>query len=245
MSLDAARVAPEKAVLRPALPMFLRPGWNGTDMGKMTYAEQLAHPNWQRKRLEVLEDAEWTCQGCGETEITLHVHHKRYVKGRMAWEYETDELQALCKDCHAKEHKTEAAMVEVQHQLANLHGEGRVRALLTGYAVACGCCDADDDHSAGSWVSDSIAYNYGELLALLDLLNKRHPVTGLKAVAMLVNVLLRRDSPDGLDVWHAHRGSVPSTAPLTTEAQAAFDAFAAYVAALNAERAAAPDKGFE
>lgn len=245
MSLDAARVAPEKAVLRPALPMFLRPGWNGTDMGKMTYAEQLAHPNWQRKRLEVLEDCEWTCQACGDTETTLHVHHKRYVKGRMAWEYKVDELQALCKDCHAKEHMTEAAMVEVQHQLANLHGEGRVRALLTGYAVACGCYGADEDHSARFWVSDPNAYSYGELLALLDLLNKRHPATGLKAVLLLVAALLRRDSPEGLDAWHAHRGSMPSTTPLTTEAQDALDALSAHVTALNAERAAAPDKGFE
>lgn len=102
----AARVAPEKAVFRPALPLcsFL-PGFTGEHMAKApTYAEQLKHPNWQRKRLEVLESANWSCERCKDTEKTLHVHHRKYVKGRKAWEYGRAELQALCEDCHECEH---------------------------------------------------------------------------------------------------------------------------------------------
>ena len=104
--MDAARVAPKKAVLRPALPMFLSPGWNGTDMAKMTYREQLMHPNWQRKRLEVMEAAQFACEDCGDSEKTLNVHHRRYVKGRMAWDYELNELQCLCQPCHEAHHDT-------------------------------------------------------------------------------------------------------------------------------------------
>lgn len=100
-----ARVAPEKAAFRPALPLSSLPGVNGTHMGKMSYSEQLKHPFWQRKRLEVLEAADFSCCNCGDTEMTLHVHHKRYVKGRMAWEYEAHELQALCEPCHALQHE--------------------------------------------------------------------------------------------------------------------------------------------
>ncbi len=74
-------------------------------MKKMTYTEQLQHPNWQRKRLEVMEAAEFSCELCGDKENMLNVHHKRYVKGRMAWEYESSELQCLCRDCHTKSHK--------------------------------------------------------------------------------------------------------------------------------------------
>lgn len=98
-------VAPEKAVFRPALPLRFSPGLYGADMGKMTYREQLRHPNWQRKRLEILEAAHWVCESCGGAESTLHVHHKRYVKGRMAWEYEDSELEALCEGCHAEQHE--------------------------------------------------------------------------------------------------------------------------------------------
>lgn len=71
---------------------------------KLTYKEQLLHPNWQRKRLETLEAYGFECTNCGATEKTLHVHHRRYVKGRKAWEYETDELNVLCEDCHQSEH---------------------------------------------------------------------------------------------------------------------------------------------
>lgn len=119
--LDAARVAPEKAVFRPALPMFLLPGWNGTNMGKMTYGEQLKHPNWQRKRLEVLQAAEFRCQACYDGESTLHVHHKHYVKGRMAWEYDAKELAALCESCHEEEHAQAALRSNI---LARLDVDG-------------------------------------------------------------------------------------------------------------------------
>lgn len=73
-------------------------------MTKMTYGEQLKHPNWQRKRLEVLEEADFKCSCCHDGESTLHVHHKRYIKGRMAWEYGVNDLAVLCEECHKHEH---------------------------------------------------------------------------------------------------------------------------------------------
>jgi hypothetical protein len=69
---------------------------------KPTYWELLQHPRWQRKRLEVLEHANFECQDCGDTEKTLHVHHTYYEKGLKPWEYPDSSLQALCVDCHAK-----------------------------------------------------------------------------------------------------------------------------------------------
>lgn len=90
-------------------------------MAKPTYKEQLLHPKWQRKRLETLESAEWRCEGCAATEKTLHVHHKKYFKGRMAWEYERSELAVLCEDCHQDEHTLQAdfdaLMSEVWHEI--------------------------------------------------------------------------------------------------------------------------------
>lgn len=34
----------------------------------------------------------------------LHVHHKYYVKGKKAWEYDNTALVTLCTDCHQEEH---------------------------------------------------------------------------------------------------------------------------------------------
>lgn len=69
----------------------------------MNYKEQLESPEWQKKRLEILNRDGWTCQECGDKETQLHVHHRYYVNdGRMAWEYPFFALLTLCKNCHAK-----------------------------------------------------------------------------------------------------------------------------------------------
>lgn len=73
-------------------------------MAKLTFAEQIKHPNWQRKRLEVMEAAGFMCENCGANDVTLNVHHRQYVKGRMYWDYERSELQCLCENCHKSEH---------------------------------------------------------------------------------------------------------------------------------------------
>jgi hypothetical protein len=111
MILCTARVAPEKAVFRPALPLHSLPEFTGERMAsKLSFAEQIKHPNWQKKRLEVLESAGWECENCGVKDVTLNVHHKQYVKGRMYWEYDRHELECLCEDCHKDHHQTQDAL---------------------------------------------------------------------------------------------------------------------------------------
>lgn len=66
----------------------------------MTYSEQLKHPSWQKKRLEILQRDEFTCQHCSDKEHQLHVHHRYYVSGRYAWEYPDFCYLSLCADCH-------------------------------------------------------------------------------------------------------------------------------------------------
>jgi hypothetical protein len=79
-------------------------GDEGTSMAKSEYARKLLDPRWQRKRLEALNEAKWECMHCSEKTRTLHVHHKRYIKGREPWEYGIDELSVLCDECHEAEH---------------------------------------------------------------------------------------------------------------------------------------------
>lgn len=79
-------------------------------MGKLTYIEQLRHPNWQRKRLEVMQAAGFECQECGAKDVPLNIHHRRYVKGRMAWEYDPPDLACLCEQCHLEEHEHRALL---------------------------------------------------------------------------------------------------------------------------------------
>lgn len=69
-----------------------------------SYSEKLKDPRWQKKRLEVLSRDEFTCQCCGATDKTLHVHHKFYFSDTEPWEDFRNQLITLCEDCHSTEH---------------------------------------------------------------------------------------------------------------------------------------------
>ncbi len=134
----ASRVAPEKAAFRPVL---MRVPFAGSlpekKMAKLTYAEQLRHPNWQKRRLERLSLANWECEGCCTKDITLHVHHKQYIKGRMAWEYSDGELAVWCENCHGDHHLIESLLqrvlsVEVAYESPHRTALG----LIAGYLAA-------------------------------------------------------------------------------------------------------------
>ncbi len=69
----------------------------------MVYAEKLKDPRWQKKRLEIMERDEFTCQCCKSKDKTLHVHHKTYEFGNDPWDYEDFNFITLCMLCHTEE----------------------------------------------------------------------------------------------------------------------------------------------
>ena len=69
----------------------------------MNYKEKFLNPKWQKKRLEILSRDKFTCQICGSTEDTLHIHHKLYEYGKEPWQYDNDLLITLCAGCHELE----------------------------------------------------------------------------------------------------------------------------------------------
>lgn len=52
----------------------------------MTYEEQLKSPKWQKVRLKVFERDDFKCTKCNSETKTLHCHHIKYEKSRMAWD---------------------------------------------------------------------------------------------------------------------------------------------------------------
>lgn len=69
-----------------------------------SYWQKLKDPRWQKRRLEILNEAEFACEICGDTESTLHVHHLKYDKGKEPWEYGSEWLACLCESCHEDLH---------------------------------------------------------------------------------------------------------------------------------------------
>lgn len=78
----------------------------------INYSTKLKDPRWQKKRLEILQRDNWSCQRCGDNKSTLHVHHRRYIPDRDPWDYPDDILVTLCEDCHQNESETMGNMCE-------------------------------------------------------------------------------------------------------------------------------------
>ena len=69
-------------------------------MKKSEFFEQYKDPRWQKKRLEIMNRDNFTCQSCFNDTKTLNVHHKYYIYERPIWDYPDELLVTLCKDCH-------------------------------------------------------------------------------------------------------------------------------------------------
>lgn len=76
---------------------------------RANYSDQLRHPLWQKRRLEVLQAAQWKCIDCDDGERTLNVHHLKYRRGAKPWESPDHDLAVLCEDCHLIRHLRESA----------------------------------------------------------------------------------------------------------------------------------------
>ena len=78
-------------------------------MSGNNYKEELQHPKWQKRRLQIMSLYDFKCFHCGDDSETLHVHHLRYRNNYLGerlkpWEYEDNDLQCLCDTCHTLIH---------------------------------------------------------------------------------------------------------------------------------------------
>jgi 5-methylcytosine-specific restriction endonuclease McrA len=69
----------------------------------LPYKEYLKTDHWKLIREVALYEFNDTCVLCGENE-NLHVHHKSYEHRGEEHNYPND-LEVLCKECHAHEHE--------------------------------------------------------------------------------------------------------------------------------------------
>lgn len=70
----------------------------------MSYKDELLHPLWQKRKLEIFTRDKFTCQVCFRTDLPLHVHHRYYNENTPPWDYPDDALITLCEPCHNTEH---------------------------------------------------------------------------------------------------------------------------------------------
>ena len=68
-----------------------------------SYQAQLNSSFWKDRRNFIIEQRGNRCERCENTTY-LQVHHKEYIKDKLAWEYPDEMLECLCGACHMKEH---------------------------------------------------------------------------------------------------------------------------------------------
>ena len=85
-----------------------------------TYQELLKSPLWQKKRLEIMQRDNFTCQHCCSQDKELHIHHHVYKRNAKVWEYEDSELITLCSKCHENETNYNSECYEVFMEAKNL-----------------------------------------------------------------------------------------------------------------------------
>ncbi len=91
-------------------------------MEKVTYAEKLKDPRWQKKRLEIFQRDQFRCMECFSDEKTLQVHHKAY-KGKEPWDTQNEFLITYCEKCHQNEEEKLKALAEKFIKLMRDDGE--------------------------------------------------------------------------------------------------------------------------
>jgi len=87
-------------------------------------------PEWQRRRLEIMQKADFTCEDCRSSDKTLNVHHGYYERDRKPWEYPDEALHCLCEDCHEQRHGIGLMLKKAIAKLGRSSQE-----LILGYAI--------------------------------------------------------------------------------------------------------------
>lgn len=62
-------------------------------------------PRWKAFAAKVRAFYANKCTSCHATDKVTQVHHWKYQKGRMPWEYSIGEVDLLCSGCHSEYHE--------------------------------------------------------------------------------------------------------------------------------------------
>ena len=68
-----------------------------------SYDSQLTDKKWKAFRKFVLSVRGERCEKCGSKKF-LQIHHLKYKKGCMAWEYTCNDVIVVCGKCHQRIH---------------------------------------------------------------------------------------------------------------------------------------------
>ena len=85
------------------------------------------HPNWIKRKKQILERDNFTCRCCRReslySDVKLHVHHTSYNIKWELWDYPDDRLITLCDDCHNTTHCTLDEIKDIMDEIQSRYIE--------------------------------------------------------------------------------------------------------------------------
>ncbi len=130
------------------------------------FAAAYRHPEWQKKRLEIMERDGFECTDCGDTEATLNVHHSYYERNLKPWEYPSESLHTLCESCHEKAQDISTKLKRQLGKIALADME-----VLLGYARGLEMLEFPsttvdvESHSVAIGIAEAWRLNGGDMIA--------------------------------------------------------------------------------
>lgn len=138
------------------------------------YQKKLTDPRWQKRRLEVLNAADFACSNCGDDKTSLHVHHAIYFKGLDPWEYADEHLVCLCAPCHSEQ--TEASKKLKVLLAANPYLVPSIVGLVEGFLAASMDVQyvrpSDPDHGLGFAAGMLAGFAFGSVNQCQEMIRK-------------------------------------------------------------------------
>lgn len=73
---------------------------------KKQYRKLYTNQEWLDYSKKVRDRDGNKCLQCGrnDSQVCLQVHHQKYIRNKLIWEYALSDCVTLCKGCHAREH---------------------------------------------------------------------------------------------------------------------------------------------
>lgn len=130
------------------------------------YWKKLKDPRWQKLRLEVMQEAKFTCKMCRSKTETLAVHHINYRKGAEPWEHDLGELACLCEPCHKL---VETDLIPRMRMLVTLAEPLAIKGILEALEFVLGHPGKIDTTKAADEVIRE-AFKYSRLMKVSDIL---------------------------------------------------------------------------
>ena len=86
---------------RPKSTTLPKPPILPLDIYRYNKRKYLNSPEWQHRRKLSLQAASYSCEMCGTTGTTLHIHHISYAN---LYNEPLSDLACVCEDCHDRIH---------------------------------------------------------------------------------------------------------------------------------------------